>query len=66
MIESMVREMMRQAVLRYAKKESQILILKMYYKEGLPCLNRKFEKLEKILKIDKTENLKTSGCGATG
>lgn len=52
--------------LEYAKNESKILIAKMYHKKGLPCLNRKFEKLQKILNIDKTENDKTGGCGATG
>lgn len=52
--------------LRYAKKESQVIIHKMYYKKKLPHLNRKLKKLQKILKVDKAENLKTSGCGAIG
>ncbi len=42
--------------LRYAKKESKILISKMYYQKGVPCLDRKFKKLHKILKIDRNEN----------
>jgi len=39
--------------LRYAKKESRLLISKMYYKKGLPCLLRKFKKIQSILKTDK-------------
>ncbi len=39
--------------LKYAKKESRMLIPKMYYKKKLPCLKRKREKIENILKIDK-------------
>lgn len=46
--------------LRYAKRELKILISKMYYKKELPRLNRKFKKLQKILKMD---NKKSSGCG---
>lgn len=42
--------------LRYAKKESKILIPKMYHRMGLPCLNRKFEKLQSILEVDDKEN----------
>lgn len=52
--------------LRFAKASSAILISNMYYKPKLPCLLRKYKKLQKILNIDKTENVKTSGCGATG
>lgn len=44
--------------LKYAKKESKILTSKMYYRKGLPHLNRKFEKLQKILKIDDKERNK--------
>lgn len=42
--------------LRYAKKESNILISKMYYKKNLPCLSRKFKKLKRILIIENKEN----------
>ena len=42
--------------LKYAKKESKILISKMYYKENLPCLKRKYNKLKRILRIDENEN----------
>ncbi|MCW1930499.1 MAG: LAGLIDADG family homing endonuclease [Candidatus Kerfeldbacteria bacterium] len=34
---------------RYAKKESQLLIKKIYYKKDLPCLERKRVKIEKVL-----------------
>lgn len=40
--------------LKYAKKESKILFSKMYYKKDLPCLKRKYKKLETILKINQT------------
>ncbi|MBI2054378.1 MAG: hypothetical protein HYT36_03540 [Candidatus Staskawiczbacteria bacterium] len=42
--------------LRYAKKESKILISKIYYKEKLPCLLRKYKKIKKILNIENKEN----------
>ncbi len=35
--------------LKYAKKESGILLKKIYYKKGLICLNRKRLKIKKIL-----------------
>jgi hypothetical protein len=38
--------------LRYAKKESQILISKMYYKKDLPCLFRKYKKIKSVLEIN--------------
>lgn len=41
--------------LRYAKKESKILISKIYYREKLPCLKRKYKKLKTILNIDDKE-----------
>jgi len=41
--------------LKYAKRESRLLIPKIYYKKGLPHLKRKYKKLESILKIDKKE-----------
>ncbi len=37
--------------LEYAKRDSQILWKRMYYKEGVPCLLRKQKKVENILKI---------------
>lgn len=42
--------------LRYAKKDSRVLILKMYYQKKLPCLKRKYTKLIKILAVDNKEN----------
>lgn len=39
--------------LSYAKKESKVLSTKMYYDREIPCLKRKFEKLQKLLEIDK-------------
>lgn len=42
--------------LRFAKTDSKILISKMYYKKRLPCLLRKYRKLQKILEIEKKEN----------
>lgn len=41
--------------LKFAKRESKILISKMYYKKGSPCLERKYKKLKNILKTDKIE-----------
>ncbi len=41
--------------LNYAKKESKRLISKMYYRENLPCLKRKYKKLKAILEIDNKE-----------
>ncbi len=38
--------------LRYAKKESKILVSKMYYKKDVPCLYRKLKKIQDILRID--------------
>jgi len=38
--------------LKFAKKESKILFSKMYYKESLPCLQRKCKKLTSFIKID--------------
>ena len=46
--------------LRFAKTDSKILISKMYYKPKLPCLMRKYKKLNKILK---TNNKNSCGCG---
>ena len=37
--------------LEYAKKDSQVLWKKIYYKNNVPCLLRKFEKIKKILKV---------------
>jgi len=39
--------------LSYAKKESKILFSRMYHKENLPCLIRKYKKLKRILEIEK-------------
>ena len=41
--------------LKYAKQESRLLIPKIYYQKGLPCLERKYKKIKDILKI--SENL---------
>ena len=41
--------------LKYAKKDSKILISKMYYKKKLPYLKRKYTKLIKFLLIDNGE-----------
>ena len=41
--------------LNYAKKESKVIIPKMYHAENLPCLKRKYKKLKTILKIDNKE-----------
>lgn len=41
--------------LNYAKKESKVMIRKMYYTENLPCLKRKYKKLKTILGIDNKE-----------
>lgn len=52
--------------LRFAKSASEIIIRKMYYKKGLPCLKRKYKKLINISKVENSEMLKASGCGAIG
>ena len=39
----------------YAKNESKILISQMYYEKNLPCLLRKYKKLNSILKTDEKE-----------
>lgn len=49
--------------IRFAKKDSKILISKMYYRDKLPCLLRKHKKVQKILK---TEDKESCGCGAIG
>jgi len=38
--------------LRFAKKESRVVFRKMFYKENLPHLSRKFAKAQKIFRID--------------
>lgn len=45
--------------LKYAKKESKIIIPKMYYKKNLPCFKRKYKKLKTLLNIDRKENNRT-------
>lgn len=41
--------------LKYAKNESKTLVPKIYYKQNLPCLKRKYKKLKSILKVDQVE-----------
>lgn len=43
--------------LSYPKTKSKILIRKMYHKKNLPCLERKYKKLNRLLEIDKMESL---------
>ena len=38
--------------LKFAKKESKVLISKIYYRKNLPCLLRKYHKIKNILKIE--------------
>jgi len=38
--------------LKYAKRESKILAKKIYYKNGLPCLKRKYIKIMSAIKTD--------------
>lgn len=45
--------------LKYAKKESRILISKIYHKENLPHLKRKYKKLKAFLNIDNEETKRT-------
>ena len=40
----------------FAKRESRILFKKMFYKNGLPHLKRKFVKAQKIFQIDDSHN----------
>jgi len=42
--------------LNYAKAESKKIISAIYYRKGVPCLKRKYEKLKKILRVDNQEN----------
>jgi len=41
--------------IKYAKKESRLIFPKMYYKENLPCLKRKYKKLKLLLNTDLKE-----------
>lgn len=41
--------------LKYAKKESLVIIRKMYYNPKVTCLSRKRVKIEKVLKIEKQQ-----------
>ena len=45
--------------LNYAKKESRVLISKIYNGKNIPHLKRKYEKLKRILDIDNKENNRT-------
>jgi hypothetical protein len=38
--------------LKYAKNASRLLFFKMYYRKGLPCLERKYKKLKSIFEVD--------------
>ena len=38
--------------IRFAKEDSKTIISKMYYREKLPCLQRKFKKLQRILNTE--------------
>ena len=44
--------------LKYAKKETKVLINKFYYKGNVPCLERKRQKIITILTIDKKHSAK--------
>lgn len=41
--------------IKYAKGESRLIFSKMYYKENLPCLRRKYKKLKALLNTDLRE-----------
>jgi len=43
-------------LVKYAKRESRVLFSKMYYKENLPCLERKYKKLKSLLDTDFKES----------
>lgn len=42
--------------IKYAKKESKLIFSRMYHKEDLPCLERKYKKLKAILETDRENN----------
>lgn len=42
--------------LKYAKRESKKLVSKIYYKNRLPCLKRKYDRLKLIIKTDQIES----------
>ena len=42
----------------YAKKESVVIIKKMYYNPSVVCLSRKRKKIEKALEIEKIQQKK--------
>lgn len=44
--------------LRYAKKESLVIIKKMYYNHNVVCLKRKKDKIRKAIKIEEKQQLK--------
>jgi len=43
---------LRSYQLRFAKKDSRILIKKIYHAKNIPYLKRKFAKIQETLKID--------------
>ena len=47
--------------LKYSKNEAVVICKKMYYKEGLPCLKRKYEKIAQSLEV-----IEASRSGETG
>lgn len=43
--------------LKYAKKEAIVVIEKMYYNPTVICLSRKYQKIQKALKVEKKQQL---------
>ncbi|MDP3794541.1 MAG: LAGLIDADG family homing endonuclease [bacterium] len=46
----------RSLILAFAKRDTYVLFSKMFYKEKLPCLQRKFVKAKIFFEIDRTHN----------
>lgn len=49
--------------LSYPKNSSKILFSKIYYKDNLPCLKRKYEKVKFILNTEQERLKKYKKCG---
>lgn len=56
MISGRIKPSSRSYGLAFAKKNSYALFSEMFYKEALPCLERKFTKAKEIFAVDRSHN----------
>jgi hypothetical protein len=54
-VHGVIRDSVRAQELRFGKKATQTLVNEMYHAKNVPCLKRKFAKLQKIFTIDGIE-----------